>query len=167
MLLLLLTACLVSLPQLKLSNDFSVYFGDNNPQLAAYQKFEQRFVAQDNIAVLLDIPQPLTSTYLHLLLQLLLQRRARIFRLLCVGSSGLAVGWQLIVRYGRGLGPRGRDGGLHRSLSGPASLYLTVWHTYYVVCEAVFFLKISRIKELPLFYSGGAPYLPRNCQPRT
>jgi hypothetical protein len=56
----LLLICLVSLPNLKnlyFSNDFRVYFSQDNPQLLAFEQFEAHFISHDSITLVAQLNQ--------------------------------------------------------------------------------------------------------------
>ncbi len=58
--LLLLLLCCATLPaalDLRLSNDFRVYFSADNPELSAYEAFEEDFTSHDSLVLMLVLPE--------------------------------------------------------------------------------------------------------------
>ena len=61
---LLLIICCASLPavqNLRLSNDFRVYFSADNPELSAYEIFEEDFTSHDSLVLTLVLPDTETN----------------------------------------------------------------------------------------------------------
>ncbi|NNJ72611.1 MAG: MMPL family transporter [Enterobacterales bacterium] len=57
----LMFLCVLSLPsvtELRLSNDFRVYFSETNPELSAYEQFEEDFTSHDSLVLMVLLNAP-------------------------------------------------------------------------------------------------------------
>ena len=57
---------LLSLPNLlslRLSNDFRVYFSEDNPELAAYERFEEDFTSHDSLVIIAHLKDDSSSWF--------------------------------------------------------------------------------------------------------
>jgi len=70
--LLAVLALAAGIPRLQVSTDFDIYFSDDNPQMAAYERFERVFTNQDSLTflILMDPGEALSADNLSLLYEL-------------------------------------------------------------------------------------------------